>query len=92
MVVSMINPQEPQEKPIEILPNQISVSALESIIESFILREGTDYGREEASYDKKAEQIRRQLERGEIKMVFDQNSESVNFLTKREFQKLFKST
>ena len=77
-----------KEIPIEIQPHQISAHALNGIIENFILREGTDYGLVEVTYEKKADQIRRQIDKGEIKIVFDQSTETVSLLTAREFQRL----
>lgn len=76
------------EIPVEILPQDLSEQALAGIIENFILREGTDYGTVEVSYQKKAEQIRRQIDRGEIKIVFDQAAETVSLLTARDFQRI----
>lgn len=67
----------PVEVPIEIL----SPDALKGIINEFIFREGTDYGVQEISHEKKIEQIRRQLSRNEIKIVFDPASESVTLMT-----------
>ncbi len=77
-----------QEIPIEIMPEHISAEALHGIIENFILREGTDYGLNEVSYDKKAEQIRRQIDRGELKIIFDQSTETVSLLTLNDYKKI----
>jgi len=76
------------EIPIEIEPNQLSESALSGIIENFILREGTDYGIVEVTYEKKAQQIRKQIQNGDIKIIFDQESETVTLLTKQALAKL----
>lgn len=79
--------QEPQA-PVEIPQEALSTEALRGIVESFILREGTDYGREEVGFEKKVEQIERQLAKGEIKIVFDPGSESVGLVTLSEWKKL----
>lgn len=76
------------EIPIEIEPNQLSDSALSGIIENFILREGTDYGIVEVAYEKKEQQIRKQIQNGDIKIIFDQGSETVTLLTKQALAKL----
>lgn len=68
------------EKPLEIAPEQLSEQALASLIESFVLREGTDYGLQEVSLEKKVLQVRQQLDRKEIVIMFDQTSETVNLL------------
>ncbi|MGZ3743024.1 MAG: YheU family protein [Pseudobdellovibrionaceae bacterium] len=77
-----------QAPPVEIPPAALSTEALRGIIESFILREGTDYGREEVSLEKKVEQIERQIAKGDVKIVFDPHSESVGILTLKEWKKL----
>jgi hypothetical protein len=76
---------------IEVPAAAISASALEGIIGEFILRDGTDYGLIEISYEQKVEQIQRQLIRGEVKIIFDPNTESVTMLTANEWTKLQKS-
>lgn len=78
-------PAKQTELPIAVHPDQLSAEAIAGVIESFILREGTDYGLFEVSFDRKAEQIRRQIERGEIRIVFDRISETVSLMTAREF-------
>jgi len=49
---------------------------LAALIEEFVSRAGTDYGIVEASFERKNEDVRRQLKRGEIVIVFDPQSES----------------
>lgn len=82
------NSEENPAIPVEIPREVLSAEALQGIIESYILREGTDYGRQEVSHEAKIEQILRQLERGHIRIVFDPESESVTLLTDGEWQKL----
>lgn len=82
---------EPKEIPVEILPHQLSESALKGIIENFILREGTDYGLAEVSYESKEKQILKQIDKGEIKIIFDQSSETVSLLTASDFKKLMQN-
>ncbi|MNL08417.1 hypothetical protein D3C87_1291360 [compost metagenome] len=82
------NPLPPVEIPLEAL----SADALQGIIENFIQREGTDYGANEASLEAKVAQIRKQLSRGDVKVVFDHESESVSLLTKTDWLKLSKGT
>lgn len=76
--------------PVEIPTGNLSADALDGIIEAYILREGTDYGVQEISLDKKKEQIRRQIDKKDIRIVFDFNSESVTLMTQHEWAK-FKS-
>lgn len=61
----------------------LSDAALRALIESFVGREGTDYGLEERSLEQKVADVRRQLERGEARIVFDPKTESVNIVPER---------
>lgn len=74
--------------PLEISPAVLSSEAIEGIIENFILREGTDYGREERSYLSKRDQLLKQLQSGEIKITFDPNTETVSLTTKLQWEKI----
>jgi uncharacterized protein YheU (UPF0270 family) len=78
----MEKPSPPVEVPLEAL----DPDTCRSLIESFILREGTDYGASEVSLEQKISQVRRQLEKGEVKIIFDPASESVDLMTVREFR------
>ncbi len=61
---------------------QLSDEALEGLISEFILREGTDYGAHEVSYETKHAQIVRQLKAGHILIVYDPAVESCSILRK----------
>ncbi|WP_413574808.1 YheU family protein [Bdellovibrio sp. HCB290] len=84
--------QNSENKPPVAIPvEQLSAEVVDAVIESFILREGTDYGVMEISLDKKKEQIRRQLQKNEIRIVYDFNTDSVTMMTDRDWKKLPKS-
>jgi hypothetical protein len=51
---------------------------LRRIVESFVLREGTDYGRQELSFDQKVASVMRQLHRGDAQVIFDPRSQTVD--------------
>ena len=68
--------------PIVIPYRDLSETALRGVLESFVLREGTDYGEREVSLEQKVEQVLRQLERGEAQIVFDPVVESVDIVVK----------
>jgi len=55
---------------------QLSPDALLGLIEEFITREGTDYGEVEWSLERKVEQVRAQLRRGDAVILFDVAAES----------------
>jgi uncharacterized protein YheU (UPF0270 family) len=68
--------QEPVDVPYAELPPEL----LQAVIESFVLREGTDYGEREFSLEDKVAKVIAQLKRGEAKIVFDPESESVTIV------------
>lgn len=59
---------------------QLSHDALDGIIESFVLREGTDYGAEEKSFDEKKTDVLNQIKSGSIVIVFSELHESINLM------------
>lgn len=73
---------------IEIPPDQLAPATLDAVIESFVLREGTDYGETEISLAEKIAQVRRQIARGEIVIVYDETLETCNLFTRRDFLKI----
>lgn len=60
---------------------KLSPEALEGVIDDYILREGTDYGVQEVSLDKKRSDVLRQLENGKAKIVFDAETESITLVS-----------
>ena len=48
------------------------------MIESFVLREGTDYGDRDVPLDEKVDAVQAQLERGEARIVFDPASGTID--------------
>jgi len=64
--------------PIRLAPDDLEPDTLRAVIESFVLREGTDYGVQETSLEDKVAQVLIQLRRGEAQITFDPASESVN--------------
>ena len=73
---------------IEIPVDRLDPELLDAIIEEFILREGTDYGIQEVALDAKLAQVRRQIDRGKVVVVFDPELESCNLLTREQFRVL----
>jgi len=57
---------------------------LKSVIESFISREGTDYGEVEVTLDEKVAQVKGLLERREAFIVFDGETETVTIVTAQQ--------
>ncbi|MCA6954845.1 YheU family protein [Pectobacterium polaris] len=64
---------------------QLDPETLDNIIESFILREGTDYGEQERSLAQKVEDIRYQLQSGEVIIVWSELHETLNIMPRNQF-------
>jgi len=64
----------------------LAADTLDSLIESFVLREGTDYGIHEKSLAQKVEDVRRQLKNGEAVLVWSELHETVNIMPKGQFR------
>jgi uncharacterized protein len=71
-------PESPE--PLEIPHTALSPEALHGLVESFVLREGTDYGEREFTHAQKVAQVITQLERGEARILYDPQSESVTLV------------
>lgn len=78
--------------PLEIPWKQISDDALQGIIDDFILREGTDYGREELEHHIKVSRVKKQLENGLIHIIFESESKTVTIVTTRDWKKMSPAT
>jgi uncharacterized protein len=71
------------EEPAEQVPiplAELEPDTLRAVVESFVLREGTDYGQHELTLEQKVLRLMQQLERREAQIVFDPNTDSVNIV------------
>ena len=64
---------------------QLSQDALNGIIEEFVMREGTDYGTEELSFQRKKQDVQNQIKDGEIVVVYSELHETVNLMLAADF-------
>lgn len=67
---------------------QLDKDTLYNLIESYVLREGTDYGEQEFSIESKVAQVKQQLKSGEAMVFFSELHESVTIISKSEFKAL----
>jgi len=65
---------------------QISADALQSLAESFVLRDGTDYGAEEIPLTVKTAQVLQLIRSGEVVILYSELHETVDLLTKQQYQ------
>lgn len=67
-------------EPVVVPYTELRPDLLRSLVESFVLREGTDYGEREVSLDTKVAHVIRQIERGEAQIIFEPQSESIDIV------------
>ncbi len=75
--------EKESQTPVVVPHTELDADLLRSVIESFVLREGTDYGEREISLADKVARVIRQLEHGEAQIVFDPQTESVDIVAVR---------
>lgn len=62
-----------------IIPWQsLKPETLTQVLESFILREGTDYGEQEKSLEEKVDALKEQLQKNKIQIVWSELYETVD--------------
>jgi len=71
-------------EPIVVPYTELSAQALRGVLESFVLREGTEYGAREFSLEEKVAHVLGQLRRGEARIVFDPESETIDIQSARK--------
>ena len=59
---------------------ELAADLLHAVVESYVLREGTDYGEQEFSLEEKVSHVVGQLKRGEARIVFDPETETVSII------------
>lgn len=67
---------------------QLEPETLQNLLESFVLREGTDYGDQTFSLEEKVAQVHQQLLNKELVLVYSELHDSVNLLSQAEVQAL----
>jgi uncharacterized protein YheU (UPF0270 family) len=76
-----VNGDDPQS--VVIPYTELATDLLHAVVESYVLREGTDYGEKEFSLEDKVAHVIGQLKRGEAQIVFDPESETVGITRAR---------
>lgn len=65
-----------------IIPHkQIAPETLHALLESYANRDGTDYGEVELSLEDKVRQLESALERGDIVLCYEEQTDSINLMT-----------
>jgi len=66
---------------VKIPVDRLSPETLQGIIEEFITRDGTDYGKTEVPIDTKIRQVKSQLESGLAVLVYDDETQTCNIFS-----------
>jgi hypothetical protein len=78
-----VTEEETPTGPVEVPHTELAPATLRAVVESFVLREGTDYGERDASFESKVADVVRQLERREAAIIYDPVSDSVDIVARR---------
>jgi uncharacterized protein YheU (UPF0270 family) len=66
-----------------IIPHEkLSPEALQTLIEEFVTRDGTDTGYEKKSLENDVAMVKRQLKRGDVLIVYDKSTKTSNIVPK----------
>ena len=66
---------------------RLSPEVLRALLEAFVTREGTDYGPRDVSLQDKVAHVRRQLERGETVITYDEVTRSCTLVIRETLPK-----
>jgi uncharacterized protein YheU (UPF0270 family) len=69
-----------EQKTVVVPYTELAANLLHAVVESYVLREGTDYGEKEYSLDDKVAHVINQLKRGDAQIVFDPETETVSIV------------
>jgi uncharacterized protein YheU (UPF0270 family) len=75
-------PESERPESVVVPHGDLAADLLRAVVESFVLREGTDYGERELSLEEKVGRVIAQLKRGEAQIVFDPETETVSIVTR----------
>ena len=65
---------------------KLSREALQGLIEDFVTREGTDSGYTKKSLEENVEMVKRQLEKREAFIVYDEVTQTANIVSKNHLK------
>jgi uncharacterized protein YheU (UPF0270 family) len=63
---------------------ELASEVLKAVVEDFVTREGTDYGLHEHSLEQKCAAVLKQLERGDVLIIFEPETEYVTLVRREE--------
>lgn len=78
------DPAEDAPEPVRIPHDELEPATLRAVVESFVLREGTDYGEHEVSLSDKVDAVIRELAAGDAVLYFEPRTETVHIVARRD--------
>lgn len=72
-------------------PLRLQADVLQALLEEFANRDGTDYGERELTQDEKVGRLQAQLERGDLKILYDLDSEEWDLVPAEQAEQLLSS-
>ncbi len=69
-------------------PASLESDTLQAMLEEFVSRDGTDYGLRELTLEEKVENLRQQILRGELELVYDLASEQWDLVDSDRLEEL----
>jgi uncharacterized protein len=70
--------------PVVVPYTELAADLLHAVVESYVLREGTDYGEKEFSLEEKVAHVIGRLRRAEAQIVFDPETETVSIVSAKD--------
>jgi uncharacterized protein YheU (UPF0270 family) len=67
---------------------ELNPDTLKAIVESYVLREGTEYGAQDYSLEQKTEQVLAQLQSGDVLLIYSELHENVDIITRQQYEVL----
>lgn len=73
---------------VQVPVQRLEAATLLALLEEFASRDGTDYGMRERSLEEKTASLKRQLDAGELSLVFDLDSEQYDLCSREHLEQL----
>lgn len=77
---------------LEIPVSRLDGDVLEALLEEFATRDGTDYGLQETDLERRVAQLKGRLERREMALLYDSDSEQWDLLTRERADEFLDDT
>lgn len=76
---------------VEVPPARLGADLLRALLEEYVTRDGTDYGSRELTLDEKVQRLQGQLDTGDVRLVYESESEQWDLVSRHDAARLFDS-